>query len=291
MLRNDWWQAALLATAIVGLGTLDYLSGPDIGFSLFYLAPVAWSGWYLPAPASLSLALVATACWLGADFGWHGVNLVSLWNGFVRFGIYFSVAWLTSQVRRDQGELRALNDRLKSLLDEEQHLARTDSLTGLPNRRLFLDKLREAGAHSLHSGDPLALAYIDFVNFKAVNDRFGHAAGDALLKRVGSAIAEGLATGSVAARLGGDDFAVLLGGCTEDVARVMVTRLHERLTAALADDRFSGLGVSIGMACFDAPGYAPEALIDYADAAMYCARAQGSGSIYVMRMPGRQSAG
>ena len=103
--------------------------------------------------------------------------------------------------------------RLESILRER---ALTDPLTGLPNRALFEDRLRralerarrEAGAHG--ESPPLALAYLDLDGFKEVNDSFGHAAGDALLREVGSRLREGVRTLDTAARLGGDEFALIL---------------------------------------------------------------------------------
>src|SRR5438034_8416734 len=144
MRMSDGARGTLLAAALISLGVLDYLTGPDIGFSLFYLVPIAWGSWYCSRPVGFSLALLATACWMGADLSWHGVNAVSIWNGFVRFGIYVSIAWLTSRVRHDSDELHRVNDQLRALLNEEQQVSRTDVLTGLPNRRMFLEALRSA---------------------------------------------------------------------------------------------------------------------------------------------------
>src|SRR5204863_5165280 len=127
------WKAILLACAILVIGAIDYATGPDIGFSLFYLVPVAWGSWRLARPYAISLALLAAASWAAADFAFHGVNAVSVWNSFTRLGMYVALAALTSRVRDDQQQLRALNDQLQGLLTEERHLARTDRLTSLPN--------------------------------------------------------------------------------------------------------------------------------------------------------------
>lgn len=277
-------RTAFFAGVVAAIGLLDYFSGPDVGFSLFYLAPIVWSAWHVDRSASLALALLASAFWLIADVAWHGLNVVSLWNGFTRLGIYVSMGWLTSRVRADQEQLRGLNEKLQELLEHEQHLARTDALTSLPNRRLFVDELRRAAARSHRDKSPLAVAYLDLDRFKAFNDRFGHAAGDAVLKALSATLAGHVRGNDVAARLGGDEFGILLDHCTEEDARSMANRLLDEVTAVLAAATKGEVGVSIGVACFDGPPLSPEAVIDHADAAMYCAKAQGFNALFVTRL-------
>jgi diguanylate cyclase (GGDEF)-like protein len=277
-------RTALLAALVSGIGVMDYFSGPDVGFSLLYLAPIAWSAWQGDRSASLALALLASALWLIADIAWHGLNVVSAWNGFTRFSIYMSIAWLTSRVWTDQQQLRALNARLQELLEHEQQLARTDALTALPNRRLFVDELRRAAARSHRAKTPLAVAYLDLDRFKAFNDRSGHLAGDAVLKAVGKVLAGHVRGNDLAARLGGDEFGVLLDNCTEQTARITGTRLLDELKTTLADLTKGEVGMSIGVACFDGPPLSPETVIDHADAAMYCAKGQGTNGLFVTHL-------
>jgi diguanylate cyclase (GGDEF)-like protein len=279
-----WAQPVLLAGCVVLIGAVDYLTGPDIGFSLFYLVPIVVGAWYGERALGVALALLAAAVWIAADTAWQGVTLVSMWNGFTRLGIYISMGWLITRVREDQRELRALNTKLEELLQHEQHLARTDPLTGLPNRRLFVDELRRATARIHRSAKPIAVTYIDLDGFKAFNDRMGHAAGDLVLRRVAELLAGQVRGTDVAARLGGAQFGVLLDQCTEENARITITRLIDQLTVALAEVGSSDVGVSIGVACFEDESFAPEAMIDHADAAMYCAKGQGRNGIYITRL-------
>jgi diguanylate cyclase (GGDEF)-like protein len=281
LMRVSLAQAAVLAACITGIGVVDYVTGPDVGFSLFYLAPIVWSAWHTTPSTALGLAVLASASWLAADAVWHGVNAVSVWNGFTRFGIYVSMAWLTSRVRIDQRELREMNAKLEELLEHEQTLARTDALTGLPNRRFFMEELRRASARSHQMKTPVALAYLDLDGFKSFNDRSGHVAGDAVLRAVGEVLRTNVRDNDVAARLGGDEFGVLLDQCTEETARVMATRLLRGVSGSLERITNGVIGISIGVACFDAPPLAPDDLIDCSDAAMYSAKAQGTNQIYV----------
>ena len=275
----------LLGATILLIGVADYVTGPSIGFSLFYLAPIVLAGWHVSIAWALTLAAVAACSWIAAEVAWNGVNAVSLWNGFTRAGIYVAMGWLTARVREDQRQLHALNARLQTLLEEEQQLARTDSLTGLANRRLFIDELRRAIARSRRLQAPLAIAYIDFDNFKQLNDRMGHVAGDDLLRKASRILAKDIRGNEVAARLGGDEFALLLETCDAPAARAGITRLFEQLSDAIGAGRMRTT-VSVGVACFDSPPLEPEALIDQADAAMYCAKGKGGNQVYVVHFPG-----
>ena len=275
---------ALLAVCVAGIGIADHLTGPDVGFSLFYLAPIVWSAWHTTRSTALCLAVLASVSWVSADTAWHGMNAISLWNGFTRFGIYVSMAWLTSRVRVDQQQLQEMNAKLQELLDQEHALARTDALTGLPNRRLFMEELRRASARSHRNKTPIAVVYLDLDRLKTFNDRSGHAAGDGVLRAVGEVLRKNVRENDVAARLGGDEFGMLLDQCTEEKARVVVTRLLREVTGSLQEITKGLVSISIGVACFDDPLLAPDVLIDHSDAAMYCAKAQGTNRIYVTQI-------
>jgi diguanylate cyclase (GGDEF)-like protein len=274
-------RTAVLVISVAAIGVLDYLTGPNVGFSLFYLAPIVWSAWHSNRLTWLTLVALASASWIGAEIAWRGVNLVSLWNGFTRVGIYLSMAWLTSRLRGEHEQLRELNAKLQQMLEEEQVLARTDALTKLPNRRLFIDELRRAVSRSRHSNTPIAVAYMDLDRFKTFNDRYGHVAGDAVLRSVGEVLMAHVRGNDVAARLGGDEFGILLEQCTPQTADITVRRLLENLNTTVNDLAREPVGISIGVAYFECPPLSADAVIDHADAAMYCAKAQGNNRIYV----------
>jgi diguanylate cyclase (GGDEF)-like protein len=157
-------------------------------------------------------------------------------------------------------------------------LAQHDVLTELPNRLLFNERLNEALA-SAHDDNPCALLCLDLDGFKDVNDCFGHAAGDLLLKEVARRLLINLRKGDTAARLGGDEFAVLL----LDVSAAEAVATAQRITMAVSGryhlDQFgeAHVGVSIGISC--APNHAnePEAILWMADKALYAAKSAGLG--------------
>ena len=271
----------LLAGCVVLIGIGDYLTGPNVGFSLFYLVPIVWSAWHIDRATSFALVALASTFWLGSEVAWRGVNVISLWNGFTRIGIYLGMAWLTGRLRAEQQQLHDINARLQAMLDHERLLARTDSLTTLPNRRLFVDELKRATARSHRINAPLAVAYLDLDAFKAFNDRHGRLAGDAVLRSIADVLTTYKTANSVAARLGGDEFGLLLEQCTQPAADSIARRLFQDLTVIVGNLTKNTVGINIGVACFERPPLSPEAVIDNADAAMFCAKAQGQNGLYV----------
>ncbi|NBC35936.1 diguanylate cyclase [Novosphingobium sp. FSY-8] len=148
--------------------------------------------------------------------------------------------------------------------------AMTDPLTGLPNRRLFLKALEECIAR----GRPGCVALIDLDHFKMVNDRFGHAAGDAVLKTFAEVARQGLRATDTLARIGGEEFALLLPGASIEVAEMICARLGMSLSAAVTQfgDAEISITTSIGLARL---GQHPEDTMRAADEALYQSKAAG----------------
>ena len=165
------------------------------------------------------------------------------------------------------------------------HLANHDSLSGLFNRRRFMDELRREVAFAQRSGEPGAVLMIDLDRFKDINDTLGHMAGDALLTRVAQHLRRRLRTTDTLARLGGDEFAIVLPGCTVEHVRRVAAELLETLQCE-ATVEISGLErritASIGVATFG-PGRETNAdgLLVEADLAMYRAKNEGRGRFEV----------
>jgi diguanylate cyclase (GGDEF)-like protein len=187
-------------------------------------------------------------------------------------------------VGRDVTEMRRSQERIAQL-------ARFDPLTGLANRSLFREMLDETLEQAEHSGTPAALLFVDLDRFKAVNDGFGHAAGDLLLRQVAQrlqAVMKGHDRGGATiARLGGDEFAILLqdgsGDRPERLARRIVREMARPF--ALGDqgrgDQGRGgvvVGASVGWALAPDDATTPETLLKCADLALYQVKAQGRGA-------------
>ncbi|WP_432523476.1 putative bifunctional diguanylate cyclase/phosphodiesterase [Kineococcus sp. SYSU DK006] len=147
-----------------------------------------------------------------------------------------------------------------------------DQLTRLPNRALFLDRLEQA-VHGAGACSPPALLFLDLDGFKAVNDRYGHAAGDAVLQACAQRVRESLRPQDTAARLGGDEFAVVLQGTDVHGAVLVAERLLARLRLPVEHEgRSLHVGCSIGIAVPGHEGSTAETLLRDADTAMYAAK-------------------
>jgi diguanylate cyclase (GGDEF)-like protein/PAS domain S-box-containing protein len=171
--------------------------------------------------------------------------------------------------------LRDVTDRT-ALETQLRHLALHDPLTGLPNRLLFTDRVRHALSNLERTDGQLAVLFIDLDGFKAVNDTFGHAAGDQLLITVADRIRGCLRPADSAARLGGDEFAILIPDLAdrtdaEQIAQRLLTQLRRPVSA---DAQVAMVGASIGIASGTAATTAHQILL-LADQAMYAAKRAG----------------
>ena len=169
--------------------------------------------------------------------------------------------------------LRDISDR-KAQTDALQYQALHDALTGLPNRTLLGDRLRQAVAVAARDHKPLALLLMDLDRFKEVNDTMGHAYGDLILQQVASRIRYLLREADTVARLGGDEFAILPTG---SIGRDGAVRTAQKVVKAfdkpfVIDDRSFDIRASIGIALFPDDGEDAESLMRRADVAMYVAK-------------------
>jgi len=148
-----------------------------------------------------------------------------------------------------------------------------DELTGLPNRRLFADRARQALALAIRDKSSLALIYLDLDRFKFINDTLGHTSGDVVLKEAGTRLDKLLRESDTAARMGGDEFAVLLQDADVATAMRVAAKIREALRRPYQlGDQNLVLDVSIGIAIFPQDGKDTEALLQHADTAMYHAK-------------------
>jgi diguanylate cyclase (GGDEF)-like protein len=172
--------------------------------------------------------------------------------------------------------LSELNESRKAL----DHLSRHDTLTGLPNRRMFFDRLEHAIAKSRRSGKQLAVLFVDMDRFKEINDTFGHAVGDKLLINVANHLKSSVREVDTVARLGGDEFVILLD-TIDDPRHVttIVSKLHNLFQNDMQiDGRNLQVYASIGVGIFPRDGKDAEEMMQYADQAMYKSKKVGGNT-------------
>ena len=225
---------------------------------------------------------------------WQSLIAKGHWSGEIanrrKDGSIFSVLLTISSVRDYGGEIRhfvALHTDISALKDHQQQLeklAHYDPLTGLPNRKLFDDRLQQAMAHCHRNDQHLAVAYIDLDGFKSINDNFGHAAGDHLLKTIAATMKKSLRESDTIARFGGDEFVVILDEL--DCTKSSTPYIKRLLAAAAQPVDYQGqtlqVSTSIGVAFFTGTDtLAADQLLRRADQSMYRAKLSGKNCWHI----------
>lgn len=253
---------------IVLLGIIDYFSGPDIAFSIFYLFPVFLVAWTRGLLRALPVTILSAAAWLIADVTSRIYYLhpaIYSWNALVRLVFFVTVAYFVSAQ--------------KNSLKREALLARVDYLTGLGNMKAFVDAAQREISRAKRYGHSCAVAYIDIDNFKIVNDTTGHIAGDALLRKIGIAIKENIRQTDFAARLGGDEFTILFPEIEPLQALAVANKLQSELMRLVAADA-APISFSIGLVSFVDPPRSVDEMLEAADKAMYIVKQNGKNAIH-----------
>ena len=182
------------------------------------------------------------------------------WEGFVSFG-------------RDATERAEETAKLR-------HAATHDSLTDLPNRNLFLDRLGQALRQAARRNEELTVAIVDLDNFREVNSRYGHLAGDIVLQAVASRTAACVRDSDTVARIGGDEFALVLPGAGEHSAAPALEKVVAANSEPIAlDDRAIRITVSAGASSYPRDALRENELREHADQAMYDAKKSGGNRL------------
>jgi diguanylate cyclase (GGDEF)-like protein/PAS domain S-box-containing protein len=173
----------------------------------------------------------------------------------------------------------------KMLFESLRHQAHHDSLTGLPNRLVLEDRLDTAIRQAEMTGVPTSVLFIDLNDFKMVNDRDGHAMGDELLVAAADRLRETLRIDDTVARIGGDEFVVLLDGTDREYAVRVAERLVEALSELPVRNRMLVQGASIGITVIRDSELSADIVLKHADSAMYAVKATGKSGWHVFGEP------
>lgn len=191
------------------------------------------------------------------------------------------IAGLVVGFNRMLGQLLQKDHARREAEERLKQQALVDDLTGLPNRRLFSDRLTQSVAAARRQNRPMALLYIDLDGFKLVNDSLGHAAGDLLLAAVGQRLRSRVRESDTLARIGGDEFALILNhiSAQQDAHMVAESLLQALVAPFAAAGHELVIGASIGISTFPDHGGKSEDLLQQADSAMYAAKLSGKNRI------------
>lgn len=251
-----FWIVA--GTALLGLlGILDYLTGNEITFSLFYLAPIVLVTWSVNQNAGLLMAFLSALAPLAAEYvEGHRYSHPSIYflNMLIRSGFFVFVTYLVAELQRSRREA--------------QLAARTDFVSGVANARYFNELLQMEIDRIRRYPHPITVVYIDIDNFKMINDLFGHQVGDEVLRFIASELKSQLRSTDTIARVGGDEFALLLPSAGPSQAQVVVPKVHAHLGEAMRR-RHWRVTFSMGVVTCVAPPHSAQQIISMADELMY----------------------
>ena len=246
---------AILAMALVmaaSIGWIDFATGVYLSFALFYLVPIGLATAYAGRTYGFTLAVICATVGFVGDVASEGAHsFFPAWNAGTRLGVFVVVVVVLSQLR--------------SAHQTERRLARTDPLTGVANFRWFEEEAQREMYSSRRYGGPLSLIYLDLDDFKKVNDERGHAAGDEVLRSVAAALRASLRPTDLVARIGGDEFVVLLPHTDRDGAQRAIERAREQLSTV-------EVSFSVGIIQLDHAVGSIDDLVGKADELMYEAK-------------------
>ncbi len=257
----------VLVSLITIVGILDFSTGYELSFSLFYVIPVAFASWFINHRVGVITAIVSAIVWFLADmYAGHIYShpVISFWNTFIRFSFFLIISLLLS--------------KLKAQIEHEQTLARTDSLTGVNNARFFYELAQLEMERLERYNHTFTLAYIDLDHFKAVNDQYGHSAGDEALCLVTHTLQKHIRKIDILARLGGDEFALLLPVTSQAEAQVVFAKLQKVLLREMKLKNWP-ITFSVGVVtCHRTPTHLKE-IIEITDKLMYEVKKEGRNAI------------
>lgn len=266
--RRPKWQICMLCIfLVVFLGVIDYLTG-DFSLTIFYLLPVCISTWLIGIWAGIAYCLFSgvaiTVAHKIPPITVFDPAIMHIWNSAMEICFLIIMSYMIYLLKKE--------------LAIEQTLARTDHLTGALNRRSFLE-LAEYEIHQARRHQwPLTIAYIDLDNFKMVNDQQGHDAGDLLLRTVVRVLRVNSRNTDLAARIGGDEFCILLPDTNEKSARDVLRHLQNLLLMEMQTNRWP-VTFSIGAVTYTIPPDSVDVILKAADARMYQVKQTGKNSM------------
>lgn len=258
----------LVCVGLIGIvGVLDYLTGYEISFGIFYFIPIFLATIAVGRRAGVAASLLCAVTLFFADYLYrlnYPHSLILYWNAAVHLGFFLIVVFTVS----------ALNAALR----REREQSRIDSLTQIANHKAFYEVAEKEIERSRRYRHPISIAFIDCDDFKAINDDYGHHLGDEVLRAVAGVIQENKRGTDLGARIGGDEFVILMPETGQDAALEALTRLQAKL-AQIMEKQPLPVTLSIGLATFQEPPLSADEMLKRADLLMYAIKRNGKHGI------------
>jgi diguanylate cyclase (GGDEF)-like protein len=249
------------------VGIFSRTAGPQFSFAIFYVIPIALVTWFTKRWLGFVFSTLSALMWLIADLTSEATYFPSdipYWNGVVRLGSLLILTFVLSA--------------LKNTVTQEKEFSRIDFLTGVRNRRYFIELVNMEINRARRYERPFTVVSIDLDNFKTVNDCFGHSTGDILLRLVSRTLQQNIRVTDTVARLGGDEFAILLPETGHDVAEVILQKI-QKINLDLMRRHGWPITLSIGVVTFTSPPSTVDETLRISDQLMYSAKNNGKNNI------------
>jgi diguanylate cyclase (GGDEF)-like protein len=259
-----WMGTGVLFVAAIGF--VDFITGRELAFSLFYLIPIVLITWFASRSYGLLISGLSAITWIVADIFSgqpYSQPIIPYWNTLIRLGFFVVVTLLIPALKE---------------LSLEKELARIDYLTGIANRRSFFEIAQRELERAQRYDHPLTIVYIDLDDFKSVNDQGGHRAGDKLLCAVADQAVKHSRKTDLLARLGGDEFILLLPQTGQAGSKLIVSRIQLALLAEMQRNAWP-VTFSIGVLTWQHAETNMDELIKKADELMYSVKKNGKNGI------------
>jgi len=262
-------RGALLASLglLVVIALADFFSGYEVQISVVYLIAIFYAATRVGRTAGIVVALLSAFAGIGGDLlagqrysSWAVLAIVIV----LRVSLFLVFVEVISALRH--------------ALDREKESARTDPLTGVSNRRHFMELTAAALAFARRYRRPMTIAYLDLDNFKQINDQLGHQTGDEVLRVVAHTVKQRLRVTDVVGRLGGDEFAVCLPETGAEAAAVVLGQLRIDSAASLPAN-CGPVTVSMGIVTFAFPPATVDELLERTDSMLYTAKREGKNRL------------
>jgi diguanylate cyclase (GGDEF)-like protein len=252
---------------VVLVGILSRTAGPQLSFAIFFVVPIALVTWFTKRWLGFIFSILSALAWLIADLTSGATYFppdIPYWNGVVRLGSLLILTFVLST--------------LKSTVTQEKEFSRIDFLTGVRNRRYFIELVNMEINRARRYDHPFTVVSIDLDNFKTVNDCFGHSTGDILLRLVARTMQQNIRVTDTVARLGGDEFAILLPETGRNMAEVILQKIR-KINLDLMRRHGWPVTLSIGVVTFTSPPSTVDETLRISDQLMYSAKNNGKNSI------------